>query len=513
MPHGTGLYCVPHRSRCQSGAAPLRPDSHNVGAPAIIRPSEPTMRRVFDFLRFDDVPHMARPNYAAELRHITLWAVFANLVDGSFSSIVVAKTFHSPLLVPIVWATPMLAHLLSLVWGIVVRGRPKVRTFIVLALCALASAGSIAFTPSDWHPWGGWLFAAQVALARIFLSGLVTVRTSMWKSNYPQSHRARIAGRIQTLSALLMLAMGATVSLLFDEHAEYYRVVYPAIAVIGVASLLPLRRVRVRGEPRELKRHRRRMTVLGGAAVGRWTEFVRSVREAAAILKRDRAFARYCSAQYLLGSANFMVDPVLTLFLTQKLHLGYFGSYLLLEQIPTVVSLVTIQPWAHLFDRVGVLRFRVFNSAYWLASIVLAAIALPLMSPPLMTEPASRLDSAPLSITIALPLALLILGRVANGLGRGGGSIAWNLGHLHFAGEHDAELYMGIHVALTGLRGLIMPSVGTALYALFGPGTLALGVGFATAALLAFRKLARAQPEPSAPCAAPAHSPPRPDSR
>lgn len=450
------------------------------------------MRRVLDFLRFDDIPHMARPNYAAELRHMTLWGIFANLVDGSFSSIVVAKTFHSPVLVPLVWATPMLAHLLSLVWGIVVRGRPKVRTFVVLALCALASAGSIAFTPSDWHPWGGWLFAAQVALARIFLSGLVTVRTSMWKSNYPQSHRARIAGRLQALSALLMLAMGATVSLLFDQHAEYYRLVYPAIAVIGVLSLVPLRGVRIRGEPGELEQHRRRMLDDSGAIASPGTQFMRSIREAAAILKHDRPFARYCTAQYLLGSANFMVDPVLTLFLTQMLGLGYFGSYLLMEQIPTILSLVTIRPWAHLFDRVGVLRFRVVNSVYWLASIVLAAAALPLLSPPIIAQPAALLDTASLSIGTGLPLALLVLGRVANGLGRGGGSIAWNLGHLHFAGEHDAELYMGIHVALTGLRGLIMPFVGTTVYALFGPGVLVVGVGFATAALLAFRRLAGA---------------------
>ena len=439
------------------------------------------MRRVLDFLRFDDIPQMARPNYAAEWRHMTLWGLFANLIDGTFSSIVVAKTFHVPMLVSIVWATPMLAYLLSPVWGIVVRGRPKVRTFCILAIGAVASAASIALTPSDWHPWGGWIFAGQVALARIFLSGLVTVRTSLWKSNYPQSHRARIASRIQALSAVLMIGMGFAVSRLFDYRAESYRVVYPAIAVIGVLSLLPLRGVRVRGEPRELKQHRAHIAEGGAASDGRWPEFVSSLREARSILMRDRAFSRYCTAQFLLGAANFTVDPVLTIYLTQKLGLGYFYSYLLLEQIPTIVSLLTLPACAQHFDRAGVLRFRVVNSAFWLLSFALAAAALPLGS---------------VAGLGAVSIAVLALGRIANGVGRGGGNIAWNLGHLHFAGPHDAELYLGIHVGLTGLRGLIMPSIGLALYEWMGSGTLGIAVVLATGSVIAFQRLVRMECRP-----------------
>jgi hypothetical protein len=401
------------------------------------------MRRIFDFLRTDDLPPMTRPNYAAEVRHISLWGLFANLVDGSFSSIVVAKTFHVPLLIPVVWATPMLANLVTFLWGVVIRDRPKVRTFVALALGAVLSAATIALTPSDWEPWGGWLFAAQVACARIFLSGLIAIRSALWKANYPQSHRARIAGRIQTLNALLLLAMGAIVGLLFDRHADYYRIVYPLLAVVGVLSLIPLRRIRVRGERSQLRRLQQRLVT--GARDRAWGRFRRSLAEASSILKRDRGFARYCTAQYLLGSANFMVDPVLTIFLTQTLAMGYFGTYLLMEQVPTVLALVTIAHWAPLFDRVGVLRFRFVNTAFWLISFLLAAAALFV-----------RLTPAAAG---TLGMAVLVGSRVFNGIARGGGNIAWNIGHLHFAGEHDADLYMGIHVALTGLRGLLMSFV------------------------------------------------------
>lgn len=437
------------------------------------------MRDLFETLRMDDVPFMARPNFAAELRHITLWGMFANLIDGSFSSIVVAKTFHSPLLVPVVWATPLLAHLLSFVWGVIVRDRPKVRTFMLLAFCAVASAGSIALTPSD-REWGGWVFALQIALARIFMSGLVTIRTSIWNANYPTSHRARIAGRIQTISALLMVAMGGGVSLLFDQHAEYYRLVYPVIALLGLASLIPLRKVHVRGETRHLRRFNHR-----AAAAGSWPRLRDGLAEALAILRTDKPFAKYCSAQYLLGSANLMTDPILTVFLTQTARLGYFGSYLLMEQLPTLTALLTIGPWARLFDRVGVLRFRVVNSVYWLASLAFAAVALFV---------GTRTGGG----WIGPALLILAAGRLLTGAGRGGGSIAWNLGHLQFAREHNAELYMGIHVALTGLRGLIMPFVGAFVYNAVGAGVMGIALVLGTAALVSFRQLARNAAEPTA---------------
>lgn len=435
------------------------------------------MNRLFDFLHVRDLPYLARRNYVLELRHMFLWGMFANLVDGSFSSIVAAKTFHaSPLLISVVWATPMLAHVLSLAWGVLVRGRPKIRMFCLLALGAIVSAASIALTPTQWHPWGGWLFAAQIAASRIFLSGLVTVRTSLWNANYPLSHRARIAGRIQKLSALLMLIMLLSASSLFDRHPEFYRIVYPAAAVLGVLALLPLRSMIVRGESREIRNWRLQLATRGGGPDGPWQTLRAGLSEALTILRTNRPFARYCQAMYFLGSANFMVDPVLTIVLTQTLHLSYFHSSLLMDQLPSVVALLTMGLWARLFDGVGVPRFRVINSLTWLLAILFTAAAVGVLA-------VGGAAAGP------LVLGLLLVGRVFNGVGRGGGAIAWNLGHLHYAGRHDAELYMGIHVTLTGLRGMLMTFVGIWLYKQIGWASLLLAVGMGMTAVYLFRRL------------------------
>ena len=61
-------------------------------------------------------------------------------------------------------------------------------------------------------------------------------------------------------------------------------------------------------------------------------------------------------------------------------------------------------------------------------------------------------------------VGLFALRAILQGLGYGGGALAWNLGHLHFAPPQRAEIYMGIHVSLTGMRGLIAPLGGMWLW-------------------------------------------------
>jgi len=56
-----------------------------------------------------------------------------------------------------------------------------------------------------------------------------------------------------------------------------------------------------------------------------------------------------------------------------------------------------------------------------------------------------------------------------NGLkfGFGGGVLAWNLGHQHFAPAHRDGEYMSVHVTLNGIRGLLAPVCAWWLVSLF----------------------------------------------
>ncbi|RMF83663.1 MAG: MFS transporter [Planctomycetota bacterium] len=425
-----------------------------------------------EFLRSDDLPPMSRLSFVWEQRYFLLWGCVTGAVEGNIAAIVAKKTFEAPdALASFIWGLPITMNLVNLVWGAWLRGRRIVPTLRLLTLCAAVCVASIALTPRTWGVVGALIFAAQLALTHFLFSGLLTVRVAIWRANYPPSHRARITGRIQTLRFLIVLAGGAIVSTLFDVNPDSYRLIYIAVAALGLSSVIVAGRLRIRGEARALAHQRESETPRGGPR-----GIVASLREAGAILRGDRAFARYMAAQFLLGSANFFTDGVLVTELSGRMEFGYYFTNLFMLQIPTVLMLVAIRPWSQYIDRRGVVRFRVVSTALWLASYACVCAAMLLAQ----YGAAAWLWAA---------LALLAAGRIINGVCRGGGSLAWSLGHLHFARPEQAEIYMGIHVGLTGLRGLLMPNIGAAVNALAGNASFAIPVALAAIALWMFRRI------------------------
>lgn len=434
------------------------------------------MRRLLDVFRSADLPLLARRNFVAERQQMFLWGIVAGSVEGPIASVVASKTFAAPpLLTTLIYAIPVSVNLLNLVWGLILRGRPRLRASRLLISGVCLGVASIGLNDARFQPWAAYLFAAQIAFTHLFISGLINLRTTMWRANYPQSHRAQIAGRLQTLLMLLGLCSIATLSVLFDADPQLYRFVYPAVAAIGLLSLIPMSHMRMRGERSELHHFREHIAALhrrGDHHIGLWS----GLREAGGILRHDRAFARFMAAQFLLGAANFLTDPVLVNVLTKELALSYYLSTLLLQQIPLALLLLSIPTWARYFDRVGIVRFRIINSAIWAA-----AYAGVLISMALLQLGGSFLWPA---------LGVLLIARGLKGVGWGGGAIAWNIGHLHFAKPHQTELYMGIHVGLTGLRGLIMPPIGWVLYYYLGGAWVAFALLLAVISYIMFRRLA-----------------------
>ncbi len=447
---------------------------------------------VFDFLRIDDLPRLSRPNYRREFAHLALWGVVVGTLDGTIAGVVAKKTFGaSDALTTIVWSLPIIANVLNLVWGIALQTLRKRPTYLTLAALLLLCVASVALTPSTWQRWGAVIFAAQVGLMNTLLSGLLTLRSTIWRVNYPTSHRARITSRLLTLRWLISLLSGVAATALFDHDPLLYRFLYPATALIGAFSLAPLSFVRIRGERAELiraVRERRQRSADGRAAW--WHSF----SDAIAILHRDRPYAVYMLGQFCLGSANFFVDGILISLLSGGLGLGYLHASALITFVPTLVTLLTLAAWSYYLDRHGVIRFRVVNTQIWLSSYVGVTLAYYIL----------QLDFGG---SVILAYGVFLLGRLLNGVARGGGTLAWSIGHLDFASGEQAELYLGIHVALTGVRGLIMPLAGTLAYQTIGGHSFLIAILFNLVALRTFSWLVGTTGDVRAPSSAPRRAP------
>jgi len=175
------------------------------------------------------------------------------------------------------------------------------------------------------------------------------------------------------------------------------------------------------------------------------------------VLRQDRTFRWYQISQFFAGSSNMMSETVMILViaeLTRGLAAEYAVSIALTQVIPLLAAVVTMPLWARYLDRVHIVRFRRRQGVFWLVDQLL------------------NLVGAWFGL-----LPLLAVARVMQGTMRGGGMLAWQLGHNDFADRRLVALYMGIHVTLTGVRGSIAPFLAVGLYAGWAAVTLPLPGG------------------------------------
>ncbi|MEK6675674.1 MAG: hypothetical protein AABZ47_08475 [Planctomycetota bacterium] len=421
------------------------------------------------------------------------WSVLAGLVEGQFASVVVAKTFHaSELLLAISTATPTAANLVSLVWGMLCVGRPKIALASLFAagtaLCA-ATAGAV-----PTNSWGCVWFIVQLAAAQVLLAGTVTVRSAIWKANYPQSDRGRITARIQGVRFVIAAGSMLLAAWLCDRHPSSYRIVFPTAGLFGLVSILSLSRIHIRHERRQLGRIG--TDVVDADSSGRQlppyslTTLISPGKvfgQMFRVLRNDRRYLQYCYAQICNGMSNLLTISIVVAVVTRDLvpddARGFWISVVLVEVLPKTVMLGSLRRWGQVFDRLGVLGMRELNLGCWTVSILFGMFG-DLMTP-------SSESIAPTAFLLGV--LFFTLRAIAMGLGQGGGALGWNIGHLHFASGDEAEVYMGIHVFFTGVRGLVAPLGGMWLWRTMGWPVWLVAVGFSVASFWIYSSMARAE--------------------
>jgi len=194
-------------------------------------------------------------------------------------------------------------------------------------------------------------------------------------------------------------------------------------------GVLAFSRVQLVGEDEHLEQERRSADS-GEHGEGMW-----------ALLRADPLYASFLGCLMLSGISNMLVEAPVLYLVSRQMGASYAESIAVTTVIPLLLSIATTPFWALYLDRVHVSAFRATHAwSFSLSQLLLWFGA------------------------AAQSLWLVLLARIVLGAARGGGGLAWNLGHNDFAPPERVGLYMGVHVTLTGMRGLIAPFVGMALY-------------------------------------------------
>lgn len=411
-----------------------------------------------------NVPVMQRANYTRELVSWAFLPIMLGAVEGGTMSILVKKAWSgvdgvSPVAldfaVALVAAAPNFANLTSFIWGSLSRGRDKVRFISRIQIATCLCVAGVALMPITL--WGLVGTCILVLLARTTWTGVITARAAVWRQNYPKANRASIAGRMATVQSVMLAAAGWVVGAAMDFSAQSFHVVFPVLALVGVYGNSVFRRVRIRGGKGLVKAERAqgRMGRVSANPLATAAMTRDALTQNLDVLRDDKDYRRFMTWMFIFGMGNLMIGAPQAIVLEDTLKVSYLRGILATTVIPLIVMPLAIPMWAKLLERMHIVQFRRIHGWSFVAATALLFAA-----------------------TLSEQLWMFYVAAVALGIGFGGGTLAWNLGHQDFATPETDALYMSVHVTLNGLRGVIAPFLAVALYSWLAPQGLSAWVFF-----------------------------------
>ncbi|QDU35357.1 Major Facilitator Superfamily protein [Poriferisphaera corsica] len=372
-------------------------------------------------------PYMSRQSYRHELVTVMLLPLAISLVEGSVITVLAKRVFDvGPFAFATMMAAPMFANLTSFMWASAAKGKRKVRFIAGLQGLLLLCLVGIAFLPISAG--GAFALVGLTVLSRCCLAGVATLRSTVWRQNYPRRSRARITSKLVLITSLVLALGPLPVYYLLDGNPMRFRWLFVGVAVIGGLGVLSYSRIRLRTERQLLAQERRGRDEDDADGLQR-TGFV-------SVLRNDRFFRHYMTWQFCAGVGNMVGETaIIALIIKWTVVQPTYVPILLNATVPMLMATLTLPMWAKYMDRVHITTFRTRHAFTWILA---------------------QFGYWVVGVMVAMGSGmwwLVVLPRIMQGLARSGGLLAWNLGHNDFADKRLVTTYMGIHVTLTGVRG------------------------------------------------------------
>ena len=372
-----------------------------------------------------------------ELLSWSLTAVTLGALEGGLLGVIVKNQFAdvaSPVLVnfavAVVAGAPSFANLSSFIFAPMAQGRDKIvllsRLMLLMGICLML----MAIPPTSGT--GLFFFTVMAVLARAAWAGVLTIRAAVWRANYQRLWRGRVTARIVQVASLLVALVSALIGLLMDWQGESWRIVFPLAGLSSVAAYFVYRQSRVRRHQQLLQAERAEHALRGSSF---------SLKAMVEVVKGNKEFRNYMLGMMVFGSGNLMIIAMLVVLMNDYFTMPRMSQVMITASLPLIVLFFTVAHWAKVLDKRHIFTYRAIHSWNFVAAHAIFALA-----------------------AIARIPELLWLGAVLLGSAYAGGHLGWNLGHNDFTNDANSSVYMGIHVSLTGMRGLLMPIVGVAFF-------------------------------------------------
>jgi hypothetical protein len=365
---------------------------------------------------------------------LLLWsAVFNGVLISLYQTqdIIARKALHAE-----VWQLTVMAmiwpvsNFLSIWWGrMFEKSQHKSRYFVFVGVFGRLSLF-----------YGLWLtgmneFMLLLALVFSFNSLLIPAQNTIWQRNIDSGKRGKIYGYTMSLGILITVTFTLFAGRALDSNEQLFRQILAITAVCGFIAAFLLSLIKIKEKPVEIIHPKLSLK----------ENLTDPIKRTLALLKKNKPFAAFERSFSIYGMGFIMVQPVLPIFLVDMLKLSYTGNFIakgIISQIPMLLLSPYLGKW---HDKLHPFRFICFF------------FGLLALFPALIVCSALTLKWHLLSVILAYT-AFGVFGIAMTGV-----NIAWNMGSIFFAGKEDASMYQGVHVTMTGIRGILAPLLGLLL--------------------------------------------------
>jgi len=345
-----------------------------------------------------------------------------------------------------------ISNLLSIWWGrIFEQSCHKARWFLL--------AGIVGRLSLVYAIWLGTMNEYLVLLGLVFSANslLIPAQNSIFQKNINSTRRAKVFGYTISLGMVVSIVVTFMAGRLLDIQEQSFRWILVATGLAGFCSCAVLSMIRIQEPigPRDCARIPFRQQLLD------------PLRRTFKLLKENKPFAAFERSFSIYGMGFIMMQPIIPIYLVDKLHLSYTNNFLAKGVLSQVGSLLLSPVIGKIHDRMHPFKF------------ISRSFAL------LMVFPLLFVVSSLWAGESVLPVVIVFIAYFIFGIAMAAVNVAWNMSSIFFAGKEDASMYQSVHVTMTGIRGLIAPVLGFALLKIFNiTAVFVVAAGFLGAASL-----------------------------
>jgi Na+/melibiose symporter-like transporter len=260
------------------------------------------------------------------------------------------------------------------------------------------------------------------------------------KNTYRHENFGKLYSHAQSINKIVMLVVTFLYGWWLDVNPGAYTLIFPFVAVIGIASVHLLSKIPYKDKEVVIRR-----------------SFMKAVKDSMQrmfdLVKNNKPYMHFELGFMLYGFAFMSTVAVITIYYDEALHLNY-SSVAFYKNAYNILAIVLLPFFGKLLGKLDPRKFAVITFGSMLLYIL--ALALTQYFP-------AYVELWNLKIYFMMLVYILFHGVFAATM-----SLLWFIGSAYFGKDEDAGNLQSVHLSLTGVRAVFAPLIGIVFYQILG---------------------------------------------